>query len=107
MGVLRLCPGKTRRPGSSTGWERVVRAGPQGTYLVPPQTFCPLAGQPSGNITTTPKSPPALECPSPWLPMYTEEKPLRVLRPEASAKRGMELTTACRYFSCSRLLESA
>lgn len=35
MGILRLCPGKTRRPGSSAGWERVVGVGPQITYLAP------------------------------------------------------------------------
>lgn len=70
-----------------------------------PQTFCPR--WPALSVTTNPKSPPALKRPSPWPPMWAEEKPLRVLRPDESARRGMELTTACRYFSCSKLLESA
>lgn len=93
----------------------MVRAGPQGTYLVPRWALPPaphpkhsaLAGLPSLSVTTNPKSPPALKRPSPWPPMWAEEKPLRVLRPDESARRGMELTTACRYFSCSKLLESA
>ena len=51
-----------------------------------PQTLCPNpTGLPSINVTTTPQSPPALEHPSPWLPRWAEEKPLRVLRPDMSA----------------------
>lgn len=39
--------------------------------------------------------------------MCEEVKPLSVFLPLASLYEGMELMMACRYFSCSRLVESA
>lgn len=39
--------------------------------------------------------------------MCEEVKPLSVFLPLASLYEGMELMMACKYFSCSRLVESA
>lgn len=39
--------------------------------------------------------------------MCDEVKPLSVFLPLASLYEGMELMMACKYFSCSRLVESA
>lgn len=39
--------------------------------------------------------------------MCVEVKPLSVFLPPPSLYDGMELMMACRYFSCSRLVESA
>lgn len=39
--------------------------------------------------------------------MCEDVKPLSVFLPLASLYEGMELMMACRYFSCSRLVESA
>lgn len=39
--------------------------------------------------------------------MCVEVKPLSVFLPPLSLYEGMELMMACRYFSCSRLVESA
>lgn len=39
--------------------------------------------------------------------MCVEEKPLSVFLPPLSPYDGMELMMAWRYFSCSRLVESA
>lgn len=47
---------------------------------------------------------------APWAPevfMCVEVKPLSVFLPPLSLYDGMELMMACRYFSCSRLVESA
>lgn len=114
-GVEGCVPGKLEvRELSGAGEEGQSRASGHSPGPMPgPPASAPhpehpaLAGLPSIGVTTNPKSPPARKRPSPWPPMWAEEKPLRVLRPDASARRGMELTTACRYFSCSKLLESA